>query len=177
MSQRVIAWFVAGVLSVAAVSPAFAATTGTAKIGYLDVAKVFDAYEKSKSEEKALEEASNKKQAEREKIVSQVKKLREELELLSDKGKDEKQVQVDEQLARLQEFDTQARNDLRRQRDAVAREILKEIDGVVKDYAQKEGFTVILNDRVLLYGASEYDLTEQVIKTLNARYGGKDGKK
>lgn len=147
------------------------AAPSTPKIGYLDVARAFDAYQKSKAEEKVLEDLSAKKQTERDKIVNQVKKLREELELLSDRGKEEKQAQVDEQLQKLQEFDNQARNELRRQRDTIAREILKEIDQVVREFAEQEGFTLILNDRVLLYGASEYDLTDRVIQTLNERYG------
>jgi len=33
---------------------------------------------------------------------------------------------------------------------------------------RKNGYAVILNDRVLIYGAPSYDVTEEILKVLNA---------
>jgi Skp family chaperone for outer membrane proteins len=46
---------------------------------------------------------------------------------------------------------------------------LLEIEGVVKDYAQKEKYDIILNDRVLIYGAESFDLTKTILDLLNAK--------
>lgn len=140
------------------------------KIGYVDLARAFDEYQKTKDFDKSLEAKGAQKQAEREKIVSEVKKLRDEAELLSAKAKDDKQVVIDEKIKSLQEFDRVTRDSLRRERDQMVRDILKEIDGVLQNFGKKEGFSFIFNDRVLLYKGEQNDLTLQVIKALNDSY-------
>ena len=44
------------------------------------------------------------------------------------------------------------------------------IEKVVKDYAQKEGYTLVLNDRVLVYGGEEMNITDKIVKLLNESY-------
>jgi len=48
--------------------------------------------------------------------------------------------------------------------------ILKELQLVIKDYGDKEGYTLILENssNAVLYGAKDADLTEQIIKIYNA---------
>lgn len=142
----------------------------TMKIGMVDVARVFDEYQRTKDEDRKLEEKANRKQAEREKMVEEIRKLKEELELLSEKGREEKQVAIDEKIKRLQDFDRSAGDELRKERDLTAREILKEIQTVLKDIGQKEGFTVIMDERMTVYGDKEVSLTDRVLEGLNAKY-------
>ena len=47
------------------------------------------------------------------------------------------------------------------------REILLEIEKVVSDFAVKENYDIILNDRVLIYGNPVQDLTEDILTILN----------
>lgn len=151
------------------------ATTAFAadKFGFVDLAKVFDEYQKTKDFDKSLEGKGAAKQAERDKLVAEVKKLRDEAELLSAKAKDDKQAVIDEKIKSLQEFDRVTRDDLRRERDTMVREILKEIDTVLQDFGKKGGYTYVFNDRVLLYKLPENDLTAQVVTTLNGSYAPK----
>ncbi len=140
------------------------------KIGYIDLSRVFDQYQKTIDYDKELEKKGDKKQAEREKRVSWLKRLKGELELLSEKGREKKQGQIDKKIKELHDFDLATRTDLRRERDEVVREILKEIDKVVQEYGKSEGYFLILNDRVLLYGDEQFDLTGEIVKLLNKRY-------
>lgn len=140
------------------------------KIGMVDVARVFDEYQRTKDEDRKLEEKANRKQAEREKMVEEIRKLKEELELLSEKGREEKQVAIDEKIKKLQDFDRSAGDELRKERDLTAREILKEIQTVLKDIGQKEGFTVIMDERMTVYGDKEVSLTDRVLEGLNGKY-------
>src|SRR3989338_8111818 len=87
------------------------------KIGYLDVAKVFDEYRKTKEQDAALEGEAKVKQSDRDKMVAEITRLRDETELLSEKGKKDKQVIIDDKVRKLQEFDGVVRNDLRKKRD------------------------------------------------------------
>lgn len=152
-------------------APSFAA--GEGKIGYVDLARVFDEYQKTKDFDKSLEAKGQGKQAERDKMVNEVKKMRDEAELLSAKAKDDKQASIDEKIKALQEFDRSTRDDLRKQRDAMVRDILKEIESVIQDFGKAQGYSFIFNDRVLVFKSEGNDLTAQVIKALNDGYAKK----
>ena len=138
------------------------------KIGYVNLSLVFDSYEKTKQFDKDLEKQADAKRKEREVIVNEVKKLRDELELLSEDKKAQKQGGIDEKVKQLQAFDKEAREALRGQRDNMLRDILKEIDVVVKEFGDKEGYDYIVNDRVLLYKSEANDLSPKIIQKLNA---------
>lgn len=159
----------AGLLAL--VSPSYAVDAG--KIGYVDLARVFDEYQKTKQFDKALEAKGASKQSERDKMVAEIKKLRDEAELSSAKAKDDKQVVIDEKIKALQEYDRTTRDGLRRERDGMVKDILKEIETVIQDFGKNQGFSFIFNDRVLVYKSEGDDLTNQVIKVLNDSYAKK----
>ncbi len=162
--------FILLVMLLIAASPAFAAAE---KLGYVDLAKIFDEYEKTKSFDKSLETKGTSKQAERDKMVAEVKKLRDEAELLGAKAKEDKQAVIDDKIKKLQEFDRVTRDELRKERDTMVRDILKEIEVVLQDFGKNQGYSYIFNDRVLVYKSEGNDLTTQVIKTLNDSYAKK----
>lgn len=140
------------------------------KIGYIDIASVFDKYDKTKEEDAVLAEKSKKKQDEREAIVSKIKNMKNELELLSEKQRQEKQAQIETEVRKLQDFDREVKGELRGQRDDMVRDILKEIDTVIKDYAKKNAFTIVLNSRVLVYAQEQQDITREILNILNSKY-------
>ena len=150
--------------------PVFAAEQ---KMGYVDLAHVFDEYQKTKDFDKTLEAKGNAKQTDRDKMVNDVKKMRDEAELLSAKAKDDKQAAIDEKIKALQEFDRNTRDALRKERDTMVQEILKEIETVIQSYGKSQGYSFIFNDRVLVYKGEGGDLTAQVIKALNDSYAKK----
>ncbi len=166
MSITMSALFVAGVLAFG-VGEAYAEAE---KIAYVDLAKVFDEYQKTKEFDKSLEGKGAAKQAERDKMVAEIKKLRDESELLTGKAKEGKQVTIDEKIKALQEFDRTTRDALRKERDGMVRDILKEIEAVIQDFGRTQGYTYIFNDRVLVFKSETGDLTAQVIKALNDSY-------
>ncbi len=149
----------------------FVCLTGTRaeeiKIGYVNLGKTFDEYEKTKESDSSLEKKGEGKQKEREKLVDEIKKLKDEIVLLSNKGKEEKQPIIGEKIEKLQEFDKEVRDELRQERDEMVRDILREIDEVIQDYGKKYGYTAILNDRVLVYGNESIDITQDIIDVLN----------
>ena len=143
------------------------------KIGYVDLARVFDEYQKTKEFDKSLESKGASKQSERDKMVADIKKLRDEAELLSAKAKDDKQAGIDEKIKGLQEYDRTTRDGLRRERDGMVKDILKEIETVIQGFGKSQGYSFIFNDRVLVYKSEGSDLTNQVIKALNDSYAKK----
>lgn len=167
----IMAFFVS--LSLAAVNMARAAE---GKIVYMDLGKVFDEYNKTKDLDKQLEAKSSAKQGERDKLVAEIKKIKDELDLAADKDKAKKQAAVEEKLKKLQDFDRDSRDGLRKDRDDMARTILKEIKDSIDEIAKKEGYAYILDSRAVLFGGDANNLTDRVIKILNDKYAVK-GKK
>ena len=172
MKQRFAQAVLLGMVGMMLVS-ATSAQAAPDKIGSVDLARVFDGYNKTKELDKALESKGAAKQADRDKMVADVKKLRDEAELLSAKAKDDKQVVIDEKIKALQDFDRTTRDALRKERDGMVRDILKEIEVVMQDFGKTQGYTYIFNDRVLVYKTDQSDLTTQVIKVLNDNYAKK----
>ncbi len=140
------------------------------KIGYINVSKVFDEYKKTKDSDKVLEKETGTKQDRRDKMVNEIKRMRDELDLLSEKGRQQKKEEIEAKVRTLKIFDRDTTQDLRKKRDNMVGDILKEIDQAVKDYAKHNGFDIILNDKVLIYKKDSMDITENILKTLNAKY-------
>ena len=153
--------FILGNLSVA--------SAGEIKIGYINLGKTLDEYKKTEESEKSLEEKLDQKEKERKKLVDEIRKLKDEMVLLSDKGKEEKQPVIDEKIKNLQEFDTELRNELKQERDEMIRDIEREIGKIIRDYAEKRGYTVILNDLVAVYWDETIDITQDIIDILNKK--------
>jgi len=149
------------------------ATAAELKIGYVNLAKVFDGYERTKESDRGLEQKGQKKQAELETRATELKKLRESLELLSDQARDTKAREVEEKSDEFQRLKTRSQRDLVRERNAMAKTILDEIQQAIADYAKANGFSVMLDQRSLLYGQEAYDVTDEVLKVLNERYATK----
>lgn len=143
------------------------------KIATIDLSRAFDEYHKTKESDRILEGKGQAKKTERDKKVEDIKKLKSEFDLLSEEGKREKQAVIDQKIQELQEFDRETRASLRGERDQMVQEILKEIDQVVQAYGKENGYTMILNDRVLLYKGETLDVTEDIIGRLNQGKGEK----
>ncbi|MFH1189283.1 MAG: OmpH family outer membrane protein [Candidatus Omnitrophota bacterium] len=137
------------------------------KIGYVDLAKVFDEYKKTKDSEKDLEAKGKAKEQDRANMVEELRKLKDEQSLLSEKAKAEKQTVIDNKIKNLQDFDRKTRDDLVKERNDMLGLILKDIEKVVAEYSKETGYDLILNSRMLLYGGPEYDLTSEILSKLN----------
>lgn len=140
------------------------------KIGYIDISGIFDEYDKTKTQQDILSTESEAKKNEREKMVERIRNMKNELELLSDKQRDKKQQQINDEIRKLQDFDREARVVLGRKRDNMMRDILKEIDAVVKDYANKNSYTLIIKVNALAFGQEQDDITKEILNILNSQY-------
>lgn len=153
-------------ICIAAANEAFAKEY---KMGYVDLAKVSDEYSKTKEYEKSFEAQVKGKDAERQKMVDEIRKLKDEQALLSDKAKAEKQNVIDDKIKNLQEFDRRVRDELIKQRNQMLGDIQKDIDVIISAYAKEAGYDLVLIKQTVLYGGSELDITAEVVKRLNTK--------
>jgi len=141
------------------------------KFGTVDLARTFSEYKKTKDYDKALGDREQVYTAERDKKVNELKQLQDKLNLLSEKEKEAKKNDLDTKVKDFQEFDRQKQTDLRKEQDEKMKELLKDIEDAVKQYSEKEGFTMVFNDRILVYQNKAMDITDKVIEILNKDTG------
>ena len=158
--------------------PAFCSVVQAAelKIGYVNLLKIFDGYQHKQESEQVLEQKGKQKQAELEGRFNELKKMRQSLELLNDQAKDAKAREIEEKADEFKRLKERTERDLVRERNELAKQVLEEIDGAVADYAKANGYSLMLDQRSLLYGEELYDVTDDILKALNARYTNKAAK-
>ena len=143
------------------------------KFAYIDLSRTFSEYGKTKDFDKALTDKESNYTTERDAKVDEVKKLQDKLSLLSEKEKEAKKNEIETKTKNLQDYDRQKQTDLRKEQDEKMKELLKDIEGAVKTYAEKEGITLVFNDRVLVYQTKSMEITDKVIEILNKGYKSK----
>ncbi len=139
------------------------------KIGYVGLTRVFDQYKKTVDYDKVLEQKSTEYKKQLNDMVAKIQEAERKLTLLKEVERAKLAEQMEKDKEALKQFMQKNETDLRKDRDDKIREILLEIEGVVKNYAQKEKYDIILNDRVLIYGADTLDLTQKILDLLNVK--------
>jgi Outer membrane protein (OmpH-like). len=112
-----------------------------------------------------LEEQKKKVQAK----LDAMKELQNGFDTLSNEAKEERKNQM---LAQQKEIQAMT-YDVRKEEDRILREILKDIENISQDVQKKKNYSFILDDRLIIAGPKEMDLTDEVVKLLNERYKGK----
>jgi len=137
------------------------------KFAYIDLSRTFSEYSKTKGYDKVLTDKEKVYTDERDKKVAEIKAFQDKLNLLTDKEKDAKKGELDNKVKSFQDYDRQKQEDLRKEQDEKMKEIFKDIEEAVKKYAEKEGLTMVFNDRVLVYQDKTYDITDKIIELVN----------
>lgn len=143
------------------------------KVAYLDLSKLFDNYEKTKEFDAELQTKYSAYEKERDSRIEKLKEAQGKLALLKEDEKAKMQQDVDKMRNDILEYDQAQTTDLKKQRDEKIREVLLEIEKTVSDYAKKEGYDMVFNDRVLIYGNPGYEITDQILKIMNEGYNKK----
>lgn len=144
---------------------AYAADMG--KIGYVDLSRLFDEYHKTKEYDKVLEARHDELEKIGKEKIDKIRESEGRLALLKEDQKKALEDEIDTMKGEAQEFVQQEQSNLTKDRNEKIREILLEIENVVSDFAEKEGYSIILNDRVLIYGDQTKNLTEEILAILN----------
>ncbi len=141
-----------------------------AGIAYVDVAEVFDNYQKTKDQDLSLKNVGEQKEKERASLVKAARQLEDEMSLLAKDARQQKQEQLIEKKRQLEDFDREVRRQLGESREKVVREIFQDIDATIAEFGKAKGYDFILNDRVLLYRNPSLNITKAVLAELMKKY-------
>jgi len=164
--MKIIRIFAASTFLLLAMTAGFSAAEG-GKIGYVDLSRLFDEYHKTKAYDKVLEARHTELEKIGKEKVEKIKESEGKLALLKEDQKQSLEEEIGAMKSEAQEFVRQEQSNLTKERNEKIREILLEVEKVVSDFAVKENYDIILNDRVLIYGAPAQDLTEEILTILN----------
>jgi len=145
--------------------------------GYVELRTLFDKYEKTQDADKNLSELATQKQGERDTLVKDIRRMKDEMVVLADKGEEKvkKQAEIDQKIKELQMFDEKTREELREIRDTNIQEIFSDINKLVEDYGKNKKYDFIFSDRALVYKEEKFNITNVILEKLNNKY--KKGKK
>ena len=143
---------------------------GDLKIAYVDLSKVFDGYQKTKEFDAVLQSEGGVFQKERDAMIQKIQDAQGKLNLMNDVQKTAMQADIEKQKNDVVAYDKEKRTELAKKRDDKVREILAEIQKIVSNLAKSEGYAYVLNDRVMIYGDPQFNVTDVVLKTLNDSY-------
>jgi Skp family chaperone for outer membrane proteins len=180
------------VLTVAVAGLGAATLAADQKVATFNLRKAFDKYYKTVQSTSSLKQEAADAQKEHDQRVESGKKLEDEWRVLIDKANDqslsaeerdkskkaaeEKYVEIENQKQARDEFDrsvgARLREKERQRRDA----IVEEIQGVVNAHAKAGGYSMVIDSSgdsanmtpVLLYSDGKDDMTDVIIKELNA---------
>jgi len=144
------------------------------KIGYVDVQRVLAESKRGQEAKKKIEARGAELNQEFQRRQREVQSLKEDLErkgtLLNEEARKEKEREYQRKVKELERFVRDSREELRQMEREMTAKILKEVEKVIEELGKKEGYTLILEKQrsFILYAPEEIDLTEKVIKALDA---------
>lgn len=139
------------------------------KIGFVDVRRAVESTKAGQKVKKDLEEDFKKREAALNKKAQDIEKKREEFETKRLVWSDDKQKEKQEELQRLMmTFNEEAEKnnlELRRQEQSMMEPIFKKMQEVINDIAEKDKYTLIMQNREnILWAKEEINLTDRVVK-------------
>ncbi|WP_457572892.1 OmpH family outer membrane protein [Desulfolithobacter sp.] len=141
------------------------------KIGVVNVQKVLMSSDAGKEAQIAMEEKvkelQNQFRQEEEALLSLQKEIEKKSSVWSDDIKQEKIIELNKKRRNLQLKQEDANMELKRLREKKYGPILKKLEQVVKDVAQKKGYAVVLPRNAVLYYSDAIDMTDDTVKALN----------
>lgn len=147
------------------------------KIAVVDLQKALQSVESGKKAKSTLEKEFNEKkkqlQAEEEAIKKMTEEFKKQSLVLSDEAKARKQNEIQERLVKYRELFGKSQFDIQNRERQLTEPIISRLKGIVEDFGQKQGYTIILekNENNVLFSLKKDDLTEEVIKLFNKKDG------
>ncbi|UCD56680.1 MAG: OmpH family outer membrane protein [Candidatus Hydrogenedentota bacterium] len=141
------------------------------KIGYIDLDRMVQAVAKQTPEYEELSKELEKRQVEVERRRGEIDRLQEELKAnrviwSEDKSKEQEKL-IRDKVDDLRVYSEGAQRYRDVEENKILRRLLPEIAKVVKKVGERDGYSMIFERRILLYGSPNFDLTDAIIKEMS----------
>ena len=169
MARTVKRWAALALVSAAAVG----AQAQEVKIGYVNSDRVLREAAPAKAAQTRLESEFSKRQKEGEDAASRLKAAADKLDkdgpTLAEAERTRRQRDLVEQDRELQRKRREFQEDLNQRKNEELASVVERANKVVKQIYESEKFDLILQGDVVIFASSRVDITDKVIKALNAQ--------
>ena len=150
------------------------------KVAYIDARKIIAESKVGKGAYKQLSALKDQKAAEVKKRQNKLNNLRNSLQTKSatTTAKDDLAAQYEREVKEYERYVQDAKEELRSKETKLLNPWSKELDEIIKSYAEKNGIDLILdkNTPMIIYTSDKNDITNQIMDIFNKRYDEKSGK-
>ncbi|BDG02051.1 OmpH family outer membrane protein [Anaeromyxobacter oryzae] len=163
------------VLALALAAPAARADT---KIGFVDLQRAIREVDEGKAAVAVLKRDFDEKQRQLDARRTDFEKSKADFEkqasLMNDQARKDRAAELDKKAADLQQLFVQLQKDLSGREQEVMRGIIDKMTSVVREIAEADGFTMVLErgDAGIVYAQPALDLTNELVRKYNARHPG-----
>jgi len=170
---------IAACVLLALLAASAAQATEGVKIAIVDVVRISDECKYKADYERRLEELIASKREEGRQLSQTMRALVDEFEkeklLLTEEAKAERQRALTAEAKKLQDFDTQAKQEVQKQGRTFSEEFSKKIKAVIQEVAAEHGLDMVFDSNVLLYHKDLPDLSDEVLARLDKMYDEEHG--
>ncbi len=148
-----------------------------AKLAYCDMRRALNDVEESRIAQARLKKQFEEKQKRLNDRQEDLKREGAQLENQSREGmiKDDKlrdkQAELQQKVMELSRYLQESQKELQDEDARVTREILGKMQGVIRGVAESEGLTFVFDGQVLAYAPESLDITNEVVRKYNAKFG------
>jgi outer membrane protein len=150
-----------------------------AKIGVANLQRVLEASNQGKSAQEEIKKQKVKMEQELTQKGGEIEELRKQLEresmVMSKEKREEKEREIRIKINDFKSLDKSYRTQLKNLEKKLVNSLLKEVSTLVMEIGKKEGYLLIINNTGVMYSPGSINITDQLIKELNARYDKKSG--
>lgn len=168
-------WLLAVALAVAIPALPAPAEAAEVRIGYVDMRRVLTESKAGKQVKTEIEKTVKQRQEALNRDEQELKKLQQAYEkdklILSEAQRQQKQKEFEQKLNEYRQAAAEAQREIRQKEQDYAKKALPEVQDIIRDLAREEKLTLVFekHEMPVLYAADGPDLTDKVIKRLDAR--------
>src|SRR3954471_1178808 len=150
------------------------------KIGYVDVQRAVQEGEEGKAARARLQHELQQKQADIAKKRAELEKMKADYDkqapVLSDDAKRKRQEDLQKAFVDAQNAAGQMQEELSGKEQEAMQGISKRLLQIVAEVSERENFNFVIDKNALLYAPAASDITNEVVRRYNERFGGPAGK-
>jgi outer membrane protein len=166
---------IAATAAVALALAPLAARAADLKLAYVDLQRALEEIDEGKGAKASLKKDFDEMQKKLDQRTDEVKKLDADFQkqalVMAPDAKASRAAEIDRKKSEVQQFFVGLQQELAGKEREVTRGIFDKMIGMVRELAEAEGITMVLDRNTVLYAPSSLDVTNELVRKYNARFG------
>jgi outer membrane protein len=150
-----------------------------AKIGVANLQRVLETSNPGKSAQAEIKKQKDQMEQELKQKGAEIEEIRKQIEresmVMSKEKRGEKEREFRIKLNDFKSLQKRYRTQLQGLEKKLVSALLKEVSTLVEEIGKKEGYLLIINNKDVMYAPGSIDITDELIKQMNARQTKKSG--